>query len=249
MKRQNRTRGAWLVCWIVLTIAGLVFGTGIKAMADIAIYLQEDGGGYTEAFHAASFNLGGGQGSISGTTTFGDYQLLTVGATAANGSLSSNLLSGVITLRSLTAGKHTLDILATETDYTLPIGPILSVDSRMAGTSGVELTFLGTATFQAFADQNNGLGPAGMPGTFTTGLQTAALSGSSFDTGDAFGSFTTLATDYSVTSVAEFTTTGIGDMNISTHVTLSAVPEPATMLLLGSGLLGMGVYARRRFRK
>jgi hypothetical protein len=29
----------------------------------------------------------------------------------------------------------------------------------------------------------------------------------------------------------------------------SAVPEPATLLLIGSGLLGLGVFGRKRFKK
>ena len=57
------------------------------------------------------------------------------------------------------------------------------------------------------------------------------------------------AWDYFGFSLTNGTPTDDGFQAGSTDIRNSAIPEPATMLLLGSGLVGMGVYARRRFKK
>jgi len=54
---------------------------------------------------------------------------------------------------------------------------------------------------------------------------------------------TTIVTDFTTQEGAE------NIANLYAAITPSAIPEPATMLLLGSGLIGLAGFARRRFKK
>jgi len=234
----------WLAGGMALAIGLCGLGAPPQASADFVLALQEDGGPITTVFTGSSFN------PVTASGTFGAFNYTFFSAVAFNGQGGSKLLSATTQISSLKAETHTLTMYVSNQDYTLPASDLLTVRSGMGGTYGSAPDFIGGATFQMWADQNNG--SLTMPVPFTNGLQVAIpASGNSvtFDTGtDPIGIFTRLAGPYSVTQMVSLTMTGIGDMNYSTHVRLSAaVPEPGLLLigLMGSGLLGLFLGVRR----
>jgi hypothetical protein len=217
------------------------------ARADFELFLQEsgvNGGKITSVASATDFTF------LFYSGTYGDFKTQLFGGASDNTTSVSDLLQSTTSVRNLSTSTKTLHLWISQTNYTLPFGSLLSVESSLGGS-----TSKGTLTladlFQVWADENNNiLGTSG----FTNGLQSAVKNGSSFDTGSAFGTFSNANGKYSVTAEVNITMSGGGQSNFSDQVDISpvlapsAVPAPSSVLLTISGLpvLGIGFWFRRR---
>ena len=108
----------------------------------------------------------------------------------------------------------------------------------MAGSAGIQITVIGQGWTTGVATVTGVT--TGTVGTGNT--NTALLTGSDNRTANHAGTITLVSGFQAITSVA-------GTLPGFAIQSLSFVPEPGTLLLLGSGVAGLAVLGRRRMRR
>ena len=176
---------------------------------------------------------------------------LTVTASGSNSPGTPSLATQLTTSLTITASADsTVDIWAVSQDFTNPVTPpALDYFSNLSTTS---VTGSGTADLTSCLNTLNSLATTCAPGglgniTLTNAQQ--AWTAPTATSGTVSTGIASLSPGYSMGQHITVFLNGGSQMNVIASQVLTPIPEPASMMLLGSALLGLSVAFRKKLVK
>jgi hypothetical protein len=216
---------------VVLLIVGLSIGFSSISHADFALSLF-DGTTTVTIFDGGA----GDANTVPGAITYvGSMGVWTVNVTSVLGYPElGSAAAPKLDLNTVnnSGSEGTMTIKASQTSFTAPASSPLGLNFEVGGTTS------GSVTFKEFVDTNNALFAGSQVGS------TLAFGYSPFS-GTTSGGFIDTNGLYSITAEADIVHRGAGSTSFNAGI---SVPEPFTLIFLGSCLLGAGMVSRK-FRK
>lgn len=224
---------------LVSSLAGLVLA--VSAQAAIQITYSIDGGATTTC------NVASSDGPVVCPSILGPTLGISLLEADSNspGANPTFEESAVLHINNVTGGTHSIAINVAAQDFTTPTAPPnILVNSHIGGTVVIG-SAANTLSMQSCLDAGDTLN--GCPGTFQTAVGTPSITAPGSFKNDQLGTVTSIAGPYAIDELINLTLGGGAQVNFAASTTLTQVPEPTSIVLLGGALLlASGRLIRRK---